>query len=152
MLRRFSSKFGKDKKEHVNGTNGPSNGLSNGTSNGITKHDTTGFNADKSKLQTRGPSSASPVKESTRHPPNREAIQSAFAHYAQVAHASQQPMPSQSGDGSPLDHSEPSGLIGDIKSLGFKDAKTLVEVMKSKATGELQDDKTYIMERTIQVS
>lgn len=42
--------------------------------------------------------------------------------------------------------------MSDIKALGFKDVHTLIDVMKNKATGELQDDKTYLMEHTIQVS
>lgn len=36
--------------------------------------------------------------------------------------------------------------------MGFKDVHTLIDVMKNKATGKLQDDKTYMMEHTIQVS
>lgn len=36
--------------------------------------------------------------------------------------------------------------------MGFKDVHTLMDVMKNKATGDLQDDKTYLMEHTIQVS
>ncbi len=35
--------------------------------------------------------------------------------------------------------------------MGFKDAHTLMNVMQDKASGELQDDKTYLMERVIQV-
>lgn len=35
--------------------------------------------------------------------------------------------------------------MSDVKSLGFKDASTLMQVMKTKATGELQDDKTMLM-------
>lgn len=42
--------------------------------------------------------------------------------------------------------------MSDIKAMGFKDVHTLIDVMKNKATGELQDDKTYLMEHTIQVS
>lgn len=42
--------------------------------------------------------------------------------------------------------------MSDIKAMGFKDVHTLMDVMKNKATGELQDDKTYLMEHTIQVS
>lgn len=42
--------------------------------------------------------------------------------------------------------------MADIKAMGFKDVHTLIDVMKNKATGELQDDKTYLMEHTIQVS
>ena len=41
--------------------------------------------------------------------------------------------------------------MSDIKAMGFKDVHTLIDVMKNKATGELQDDKTYLMEHTIQV-
>ncbi len=63
-----------------------------------------------------------------------------------------QPLPTQSGDGSYLDHTQPSGLMSDIKAMGFKDVHTLIEVMKTKVKGELQDDKTYMMEQTIQVS
>ena len=42
--------------------------------------------------------------------------------------------------------------MADIKAMGFKDLHTLIDVMRSKASGELQDDKTYLMEKTIQVS
>lgn len=42
-------------------------------------------------------------------------------------------------------------MMSDIKAMGFKDVHTLIDVMKNKATGELQDDKTYLMEHTIQV-
>lgn len=41
--------------------------------------------------------------------------------------------------------------MSDIRALGFKDIHTLMDVMKNKATGALQDDKTYLMEKTIQV-
>lgn len=40
----------------------------------------------------------------------------------------------------------------DLKSIGFKDVNTLMQVMKQKKAGGLQDDKTYIMERVIQVN
>ena len=58
--------------------------------------------------------------------------------------------PTQAGDGAYLDHEVPSGLLADIRSLGIKDVKTLAQVMRTKATGELQDDKTMLMERVIQ--
>ena len=51
-----------------------------------------------------------------------------------------------------MDHTQPSGLVSDIKAMGFKDVHTLIDVMKNKAKGDLQDDKTYLMEHTIQVS
>lgn len=66
-------------------------------------------------------------------------------------HTQRRPLPTQGGEGLFLDHTQPSGLMSDIKAMGFKDVHTLIDVMKSKATGELQDDKTYLMEHTIQV-
>jgi len=44
-----------------------------------------------------------------------------------------------------------SGMMQDLKSLGFKDVKTLMAVMKIKVIGELADDKTYLMERVFQL-
>lgn len=144
MLRRFSTKVGlsKDKK-------GETNGITNGATNGAA--------ADKPKLDKRS-SSFMPhktpqkaMRENMDHTASRAEIESSFTQFAQMIHASKQPVPTQSGDGAYLDHTEPSGLMTDIKAMGFKDAKTLMNVMKTKATGELQDDKTYLMEQTIQV-
>ena len=66
-------------------------------------------------------------------------------------HTQPRPLPTQTGDGVSLDHTHPSGMMSDIKAMGFKDLHTLMDVMKGKAKGELQDDKTYLMEHTIQV-
>ena len=46
----------------------------------------------------------------------------------------------------------PAGGTLRTRLSSFKDVHTLIDVMKNKATGELQDDKTYLMEHTIQVS
>ncbi len=153
MIRRFSQKvgFGK-KKEDVNGTTNDTTNGTNGThaTNGITNGD----GGEKPNLQKRT-STFMPFKakkETTDHAASRADVESSFAQFAQLIHASRRPLPTQTGDGAYLDHAEPSGLLSDIRSMGFKDAKTLMDVMKTKATGELQDDKTYIMERTIQVS
>lgn len=86
------------------------------------------------------------------HAASRQDVESAFQKFAQLIHASNRPLPTQSGDGASLEHAEPTGLMNDLKSIGIKDVKTLMEVMKSKASGQLQDDKTYLMERVIQVS
>jgi hypothetical protein len=42
-------------------------------------------------------------------------------------------------------------LFQDIRTLGFKDFGTLAAFMKNKASGEVVDDKTMLMERIIQV-
>lgn len=77
-------------------------------------------------------------------------VQSTFSQYTQLIHAAERPLPTESGDGAYLDHDVPSGWE-DLKALGFKDVSTLVEVMNNKRTGEPQDDKTYLMERVIQL-
>lgn len=92
--------------------------------------------------------------EKSEHPDHstkREEVSGTFEQFAQVIHAAQRPLPTQTGDGSYLNKDESTGLLADLKNLGFKDIKTLKEVMENKAKGDLVDDKTYIMERVIQL-
>lgn len=72
-----------------------------------------------------------------------------FEQFAQLLHASQRPMPTQTGDGSYIEKEQHSTLLQDLKSLGFNDFDTVKEMLANK--GKLQDDKTMIMERVIQV-
>lgn len=156
MLRKFSTKF-KSRREDANGVNG-TNGIkgANGTTHGVT-NGTNGESKEKSALKERH-SSFAPFKSkketsnrSTDHSASRRDVENSFEQFAQLIHASRRPLPTQSGDGSYLDHAQPSGLVSDIKAMGFKDVHTLMDVMKNKATGDLQDDKTYLMEHTIQL-
>ena len=156
MLRRISI-FKKSKKDELgqsNGNtngqvNGQSNGYSNGNANGQTNGHTNGHTNGK---LTNGASNAGhPHASEQDHSATRSDVSSSLEQFAQVLHAARRPLPTQSGDGAYLDHEVPSGLLQDIKSLGFKDVNTLMNVMKTKATGELQDDKTMLMERVIQV-
>ena len=161
MLRKLSTRFSKGKKDEANGVNVSDTNSTrypvNGTKRNIVT--TNGANGDKASPEQRrtGSFSFMPKKSKTESNDNsngtasRADIESSFEQFAQLIHASNRPLPNQTGDGSYLDHKEPSGLMADIKALGFKDAKTLMDVMKNKATGEYQDDKTYVMERTIQV-
>lgn len=154
MLRRFSTKVGinksnkrGDKDENANGnTIGSAQG--NGVVNGSTKP------AIEKRRSSFGPLKALRKDDTPDHSGSssgsRADVDSSFNQFAQLLHSARRPLPNQSGDGSYLDQTEPSGLIGDIRKMGFKDARTLMDVVKTKASGELQDDKTYIMERTIQ--
>ena len=140
MLRRFSSKFGKDKKEEVDGVR-----------NGIHRPD---IDRKRSSILPQKKGKEKPVQEDREevdHSANRQEIENSFQKFAQLIHASRRPLPTQSGDGAYLDHTESSSLFQDLKSLGFKDVNTLIQVMRTKATGQLQDDKTYMMEHVIQV-
>lgn len=143
MLRRFSSTFRKGKKE-----DSQTNGINN----------VNGVNASSSSAKPdpqRRRSNLAPQKEDKEpedHSAGHTQVESTFQQYAQLIHAARRPLPTQSGDGAYLDHDMPSGLMDDLKHLGFKDINTLMGVMKTKASGELADDKTYLMERVIQVS
>ena len=152
MLRRISI-FKKGKKDELGQTNGNTNGQANGQSNGYSNGHSNGHtNGHSNGKLTNGTSkSGQPHASEQDHSATRSDISSSLEQFAQVLHAARRPLPTQSGDGAYLDHEVPSGLFQDIKSLGFKDVNTLMNVMKTKATGEFQDDKTMLMERVIQV-
>lgn len=68
------------------------------------------------------------------------------------------PVPHGTGDGSDLDPKERNALIrklegdiADLSNLDITDIKGLIEVQKAKMTGEMTDDKTYLMENIIRV-
>ncbi|PGH07589.1 hypothetical protein AJ80_07978 [Polytolypa hystricis UAMH7299] len=82
---------------------------------------------------------------------NREQVEGIFAKYAQLIHASKRPLPTQSGDGSYLNPKGRSSKYKEMKSIGFKGVGTLLDVVKTKAKGELVDDKEYLMEKIIQL-
>ncbi|KAH6966960.1 heme peroxidase [Fusarium venenatum] len=66
--------------------------------------------------------------------------------------ASKRPLPTEMGDGSYRQVATRPGLKQDVRRLRGKDLKTLLEIISSKLKGEMQqDDKTMIMERTIQL-
>lgn len=90
-------------------------------------------------------------EQNVDHSASRADVESSFKKFAQLVHASRRPLPTQSGDGAYLERTEPTSFIQDLKSIGFRDVETLMALMKSKTSGKLQDDKTYLMERIIQV-
>lgn len=69
----------------------------------------------------------------------------------QVIAASLRPLPTQTGDGSYISTPTTTGLAKDLGHMDVKDVKTLLDVMKSAATGKPINDRDYIMERVIQV-
>ena len=102
----------------------------------------------KSKSEGQSNGDSSELDRST----TSQDVSSTFEQYGQLIHGSRRPLPAQTGDGSYIKHGVPTGFFEDLKNLGFKDVNTLVGVMRSRLSGEPMDDKTYLMERTIQVS
>ncbi|GAW12865.1 hypothetical protein ANO14919_022360 [Xylariales sp. No.14919] len=126
--------------EKTNGTY-ETNGAGSGAANGSSPASKASFGV--------GP----PFKEQPEKPfkANREGITKAFAQLAQWAHASERPFPTQTGDGTFAVGKRP-GFKQDLKALSKKDLQTIKTIIKSKLKGEqLIDDKTMIMEKTIQL-
>lgn len=99
MLRRISTKFGKSKKDEVNGANG-ANGATNGNeANGTYTNGsgTNGYSAEKPSFDKRhssfGFTSKKAKKETFEHSGSRNDVESSFAQYAQLIHASHRPLP-----------------------------------------------------------
>ena len=143
MMHRFSSHFKKRKEGRAATDDKKVNGLTNNV------YETNG--AVAAGKSTDGPSTNPDGK--VNHTASRAEVESSFNAFANLVHAAQRPLPNQSGDGTYLDdQAEHSSLWADVKSLGYKDAKTLMEVMKTTASGADVDDKTMLMERIVQVS
>ncbi|KAI9799736.1 MAG: hypothetical protein M1833_003855 [Piccolia ochrophora] len=146
MLKRFSSTFRKEKNKDKTESNGTTNGA-NGVSEKLSRR-ASSFGYPK-RTKSENKSSVGPAP--ANHGEQSEDVATMFRQYAQLIHASQRPLPNQTGDGTYQDHKMPSGLWQDLRSLGFKDMNTLMDVLRDQASGELTDDKTYIMERVIQL-
>jgi linoleate 10R-lipoxygenase len=131
MLRRFSTTFKRSKD-----TNGEAEPTKNGK---------------ESKRFSKVSTARKSTSNEESHAVKRAEVVAVFEKYAQAIHASREPLPNQTGDGTYLKHDHSSGLINDIKALGFRDVNTVKDLIKSKASGELVDDKTMLMERIIQV-
>ena len=151
-MKRLST-FRKKKDESRQGPSIASNGA-NGTGNAAAANGVQEANGTKPKpaakrfsfAQPKGHSSSSDSDDTPKAADGENPIEQ----FAQLLHASGRPLPTQTGDGSYVEHEVSSSLFQDMKALGFKDINTLREVLQSH--GELQDDKSMLMERVIQVS
>ncbi|KAI0018620.1 linoleate diol synthase [Xylariomycetidae sp. FL0641] len=122
-------------------------------------YDSNGVKATDSNSSTSAgndviPHSVLPEKEKPAPPPeaNRKGVSHVFDQFGQWIQGAPRPVPTQDGDGSFYALQKKTGLKVDLKYLGKKDVKTVIELVKSKLKGEqLLDDKTMIMERTIQL-
>ncbi len=138
MLRRFSLKFSKGRQE------GP-----NGTSNGAERSEL--GRKRSSFIPQRKEKEREKLKDDTDQSANQGHVESSFQKFVQLIHASNRSLSTQTDDGIYIEHTKLSDLMQDLRSLDFKDVGTLLQVMKSKTSGQLQDDKTYLMEYVIQV-
>ncbi|KAL1969515.1 hypothetical protein VTN77DRAFT_8953 [Rasamsonia byssochlamydoides] len=82
----------------------------------------------------------------------RKDIQKSLAQLQQLVSASLRPLPTETGDGTYITHTSPTGLINDLPHVNVKDVETIIDVVKAAATGDPQNDRDYIMERVIQLA
>ncbi|KAF4981845.1 hypothetical protein FZEAL_2424 [Fusarium zealandicum] len=100
-----------------------------------------------SRPPSHGPPPHGPTAGKTK--PKKEGFVGSFK---KLRLASKRPLPNEMGDGSYRPVANRPGLKQDISRLKMKDFKTLLEIVSSKLKGQTQqDDKTMIMERTIQI-
>ncbi|CAG7960545.1 unnamed protein product [Penicillium olsonii] len=150
MLRRFSTQFKRSKD--ANGDSEHKTADKGDKSSDKSADKTTDKTTDKGKRFSKiSPAKKSASNQDNGHVLKRAEVVATFEKFAQAIHASREPLPNQTGDGTYLKHDKSTGLITDIKSLGFRDANTVKDLVANKASGELIDDKTYLMERIIQM-
>lgn len=83
---------------------------------------------------------------------HQSTVKKTLHHIEQLIHASFRPLPTQTGDGSEIERVKPSHPLEDLASLQIDDCETILETLLEKVKGGPTDDKTYIMERVIEVS
>ncbi|KAK7937986.1 heme peroxidase [Apiospora aurea] len=140
------------KSYEANGAHG-----TNGTkgSNGTNGHFEERMNSESSVGVDKPSSNMSgPMKKEKAPPlpkPTRAGVDSSFAQFAQLIHASRRPLPIQNGDGTYTEAKKRPGLKKDLQALTRRDVRTVIDIVKGKLKGPIIDDKTMIMERTIQL-
>lgn len=169
LLRRFSSSFRKSKKppsnQNVQGglpavdePRGPA--VNNHAPNGTRTAGKTIAESLENTKNVQKPSSYEPTApvsspdsaaQDDTAVATRQDVEDTFRQFVQLIHASQRPLPTQSGDGQYLEHEEPSGLWADLSSLGLKDIKTVTHMLEDKASGNLQDDRKMHVEEIMQL-
>ncbi|MCJ1472027.1 hypothetical protein MMC13_000672 [Lambiella insularis] len=82
----------------------------------------------------------------------RQEVDKAFEDISGLIKASLRPLPKQTGDGSYITPPISTGLLQDLRKLSINDVETLIQTVKTGATGDPTNDKTYLMERIIQVA
>ena len=90
-----------------------------------------------------------PAKE--EYIPERQKIEDSFASIKGLIQASLKPLPTQTGDGSYIADPISTGLLKDLEKLHIRDIPTLIQTVKGKITNAPVNDRTYLMERVIQV-
>ncbi|KAF4508626.1 hypothetical protein G6O67_004977 [Ophiocordyceps sinensis] len=130
-----------------NGARNAHNGARNGAQNDNGIVQTNGARVNGHRHSSSGVNKDGKPPTASRKPAMGETW--ALSHYRQ---ASRRPLPTEMGDGSYRALLKRPTLVQDLRSIGWRDLVTLKDLVKAKLKGETQaDDKTMVMERTIQL-
>lgn len=85
--------------------------------------------------------------------PSRADIESVLAQISSALHASSRPLPTQTGDNTYLpEKTAKASVLSGVKHLSVRNMQTLKDMLLEGLEGGLVDDRTYIMERVIQLA
>jgi linoleate 8R-lipoxygenase/9,12-octadecadienoate 8-hydroperoxide 8R-isomerase len=82
----------------------------------------------------------------------RQEIDQVFSSIRGLIKASARPLPTQTGDGSYVTPPITTGLIKDLQHMEVSDVEPLMELVKKSVLGKPTDDKTYFMEKLIELT
>ena len=86
------------------------------------------------------------------HTTDRQEIEDAFSSISGVIKAAFRPLPTQTGDGSYIMRPKESGILSDIAKMKPNDMETLLATAMKQISGNPVNDRSYLMEKIIQVS
>lgn len=93
-----------------------------------------------------------PSSPDEQHLSLRKEVVAAFVSVSSVINAAVAPLPTQTGDGSSIKTTKATGPLQDILHMYPRDVVTLIHLAKEAATGKPIDDKTFLMERLVQLA
>jgi linoleate 10R-lipoxygenase len=146
VLDRIFSKRRKSRQlDSVNGESTPSSPV-------VQSPSTVKGNAKSGYTPTKSPTEAHfKYPDPPNHGEKRADISESLHSLSNLVGHIMRPLPTQSGDGTYIAQEEGTSMLSDLRSLGFKDYKTLEEFLSVAARKADVDDKTMLMERVIQL-
>ena len=78
-------------------------------------------------------------------------IEDAITGVKELIDAALKPLPTETGDGSYVEDAVPTSFFRDLHDMGFEGVETMIKTLKTDASGKFADDRTYLMEKVIQV-
>lgn len=130
MLKRVASIIN-NKKDKDGEAPGPSNGAS---ADRNSKNGTSSARRSSSFFKKSSTNVAS-VGNQPDHSVNQTSISDKLTEFGQLVHRVKQPLPSQTGDGTYIEESTPTGLWDDLKAMRIKDFETLEMKLKDELSG-----------------